>query len=73
MAVTALAADIVSTQVLVPVQPPVPLQPVKVDPALGVAVRVTEVFCANEAEQFAVQFMPEGDDVTVPAPVPAFV
>ena len=73
VAVTALAAVIESVHVLVPVQPPVPPQPVKVDPALGEAVRVTEVFCANEAEQLAVQFIPAGDDVTVPAPVPALV
>ena len=71
VAVTDCADDIVKVHVLVPEQ--APLQPVKVEPALGVAVRVTEVFCANEAEQLAAQFMPEGDDVTVPVPVPAFV
>ena len=36
-------------QVPVPVQPP-PVQPVKVEPAAGVAVRVTAVPLAKEAE-----------------------
>ena len=74
VALTALAAVIESVHVLVPVHPPVPPHPVKVDPALGVAVRVTEVpEVKAELVQFAVQLKPEGDDETVPEPVPAFV
>src|SRR5262249_61131695 len=46
-AVTVVSAVIVTTQVLVPVQPP-PLQPVKVEPAAGVAVNVTWVPGAYE-------------------------
>ena len=42
VAVTAVSAVRVTTQVPVPVQPP-PVQPVKVEPAAGVAVRVTAV------------------------------
>ena len=71
VAVTALAADIVTVQVPVPAH--APLQPVNDDPADGTAVRVTEVPVANEAEQVAPQLMPAGDEVTVPVPVPAFV
>ena len=53
----------------VPEQPP-PLQPVKVEPAAGVAVRVTTVPLANEAEHDAPQAMPAGALVTVPLPTP---
>ena len=42
VAVTVVVAVRVTVQVPVPVQPP-PLQPVKVEPAAGVAVRVTAV------------------------------
>jgi len=42
VAVTEVAADIVTVHEPVPVQPP-PLQPVKVDPVAGVAVSVTAV------------------------------
>ena len=49
-------------------QPP-PLQPVNVEPAAGVAVRVTAEPLANAAEQVAPQSMPVGDEVTVPVPV----
>ncbi len=54
----------------VPVQPP-PLQPVKVEPAAGVAVSVTTVPVGNAVEQVAPQVMPAGALVTVPLPVPA--
>ena len=50
-----------------------PLQPVNVEPASGVAVTVTAVPDANEAEQVAPQSIPAGELVTVPEPVPAFV
>src|SRR6267378_2417602 len=55
-----------------PVQPP-PLQPAKVEPAAGVAVKVTAVPTVNEAEQAAPQEIPEGALVTVPLPVPVLV
>ena len=52
--------------VAVPLQPP-PLQPLKVDPLVTAAVRVTAVPCAKEAEQVpVVQLMPAGLEVTVP-------
>src|SRR2546425_3596454 len=59
-------------QVPVPEQPP-PLQPVKVELASGVAVRVTAVPLANGAEHVAPQAMPAGLLATVPAPAPALV
>src|SRR5438876_144320 len=55
-----------------PEQPP-PLQPVKVELASGVAVKVTAVPLANGAEHVAPQAMPTGLLVTVPAPAPALV
>jgi hypothetical protein len=69
IAVTVAAAVMVSAQVPVPVQPP-PLQPTKVEPALGVAVSVTIAPCAKSSVQSAPQLMPAGDDTTVPAPAP---
>src|SRR5207244_6385826 len=73
MAVTACAALIVTVQVPVPVQPP-PLQPEKVEPAAGTAVKVTEVPLANLAEQpMPPQTMPAGALVTVPLPAPALL
>jgi hypothetical protein len=55
--------------VLVPVQ--APLQPVKVDPVAGVAVRVTLVPLLKDALQVLPQLIPDGAEVTVPVPVPA--
>src|SRR2546426_7742887 len=55
----------------VPVQPP-PLQPLKVEPAAGVAVKVTMVPVANAAEQVTPHEMPAGLLVTVPLPAPVF-
>jgi hypothetical protein len=72
VAVTAWAALMVTAQVPVPVQPP-PLQPVNVEPAAGVAVRVTAVPLAKAAEQVAPQEMPAGALETVPVPAPAVV
>jgi hypothetical protein len=72
VAVTLRAALIVTVQLLaVPEQPP--LQPVKVEPAAGAAVRVTAVPDVNEVEQVAPQLMPAGELVTVPLPAPALV
>ena len=59
----------VRVQGLVLAQPP-PVQPSKVEPLAGVAVRVTCVPLAKEAEQVAPQLMPVGLEVTVPLPVP---
>src|SRR2546428_7691795 len=50
-------------------QPP-PLQPVKVEPAAGAAVKVTAVPLANATEHVAPQEMPAGALVTVPVPAP---
>jgi hypothetical protein len=71
VAVTDVAALIVTVQVPVPVQPP--LQPVKVEPAAGAAVRVTTVPVVKEVEHVAPQEMPAGALVTVPLPAPALV
>src|SRR5437667_10121382 len=72
VAVTAVAAETVTVQAAVPVQPP-PLQPVKAELAPGLAVRVTAVPLAKLAEQVATQLIPAGLLVTVPDPVPASV
>src|SRR5207247_10485427 len=48
-------------------------QPVKVEPAAGVAVNVTEVPLAKLAVHVAPQLIPAGALVTVPLPVPAGV
>src|SRR5881396_1313528 len=72
VAVTEVAAFTVTMQVPVPEQPP-PLQPVKVELASGVAVRVTAVPTVNEAEQVAPQEIPEGALPTVPLPTPVLV
>src|SRR5438552_12579785 len=72
VAVTVVAALRVTVQVPVPEQPP-PVQPVKVEPATGVAVSVTAVPPAKLAEQVAAQLIPAGELVTVPLPVPAGV
>ena len=72
VAVTVVAALKVTVQVPVPVHPP-PLQPLKIEPAAGVAVSVTAVPPAKLAAQFAPQVIPAGELVTVPLPVPAGV
>src|SRR5262249_58093693 len=70
VAVTDCAALIVTVQVPVPEQPP-PLQPVNVDPAAGVALRMTAVPLGNVAEHMVPHEMPAGVLVTVPVPAPA--
>jgi hypothetical protein len=50
-----------------------PDQPAKVDPEAGVAVSVTDASLVRLAVQVVPQFIPAGDDVTVPAPVPDLV
>ena len=52
---------------------PLPLQPVKVEPIEGAAVRVTAVPPVNSAEHVAPQTIPAGLDLTVPLPAPDFV
>ena len=71
VAVTDAAALTVTVQVPVPVQ--LPVQPVKVEPAAGAAVRVTIVPFANEAEHVAPHEMPAGALVMVPEPAPALL
>jgi Zn-dependent membrane protease YugP len=62
----------VTTQLAVPLQP-LPLQPVKVDEASAVALRVTMVPAVNEAAQVAPQLIPAGALLTVPLPLPLLV
>src|SRR5213593_908644 len=69
VAVTVVAALRVTEQVPVPEQPP-PLQPVKVEPAAGAAVKVTAVPLANAVEHVAPQEIPAGLLVIVPVPAP---
>src|SRR5678815_5903549 len=71
VAVMPPAALIESVQVGMAAQPL--LQPVKVEPAAGVAVKVTSDPVVNDAEQVAPQSMPAGALLTVPLPLPAFV
>jgi hypothetical protein len=59
--------------VQVPVPLHAPLQPVNVEPAAAVAVSVTIVPEANDAEQVAPQSIPAGELVTEPEPVPALL
>jgi hypothetical protein len=72
VAVAALAADKVNTQVPDPVQPPVPLH-ASDPPAVGVPVSVTTVPSAKSKEVEAMLLIPAGELVTVPVPVPATV
>jgi len=67
VAPTTAAPAAVTTHAPVPVHAPV--QPVKVAPCPGVAVRVTWVPAANDAWHDAPQSIPAGADVTAPAPV----
>jgi hypothetical protein len=69
VAVQVLATSIVTT----PVLQPVPVQPAKVEPVAGVAVKVTSTPLVNEAEQVLPQLIPAGLLVTVPVPLPVFV
>ncbi len=72
VAVTDLSESTVSVQVgAAPEQ--APLQPVKVEPEAGVAVRVSVVPAGRPAEHLAPQSICATGLVTVPAPLPAFV
>jgi hypothetical protein len=68
VAVTACAALTVTVQVPVPAQ--LPLQPVKVEPGAGAAVRMTTVPVVNDAAHVEPQAMPPRLLVTVPLPAP---
>ena len=61
----------VTAHVAVPEQ--APLQPMKVEPDIGMAARVIAVPAAIVCEQLAPQLIPAGLLVTVPEPVPSFV
>jgi hypothetical protein len=67
VAVTDVLPVMVTVQVPVPLQPP-PDHPENPDPALGVAVSVTEVPLLNSALQTEPQLIPAGLLVTVPLP-----
>src|SRR5438093_12796645 len=69
VAVTVVVAVRVTVQEPVPEQPP-PLQPVKMEPAAGAAVRVTAVLFLHVALPISPQLMPTGALVTVPLPAP---
>jgi hypothetical protein len=70
VAVTVVGALRVTEHVPTPLHPP-PLQPVKVEPASGVAVNVTVVPEVKLAEQVAPQLLiPAGELLTLPVPVP---
>jgi hypothetical protein len=72
VAVAVWAASMVTAQVAAaPVQ--APLQPVKVESASAVAVRVTAVPTGKAAKQVSPQRMPAGLLVTVPVPAPVRV
>ena len=70
-AVATTAELIVSVQLPVPEQ--APLQPVKVDPAFGVAMRVMTVLASRSEKQALPQSNPSGDEVIRPFPLPALV
>jgi len=59
--------------VQLPVPEHAPLQPVKVEPAFGVAMRVRTVFARRSEKQALPQSNPSGDEVTRPVPLPALV
>jgi hypothetical protein len=72
VAVTLVAELNVTTHAPVPEQPP-PLHPLNVEPAAGLAVRVTLLPPGKVEEQVAPQLMPAGELVTVPLPEPEAV
>jgi len=71
VAVTEVAAFMVTLQAPVPLQ--APLQPANAEPGAGVAAKLTIVPLAKLAEQVAPQEIPAGELVTVPVPVPVSV
>jgi hypothetical protein len=81
VAVTVCAALTRTVHGPVPTHPPVPLQPRKMLPAKGVAVRVTAVETVTDVSQLPlcrplpapVHAIPAGADATLPAPVPTML
>ena len=69
LAVTVVAAAIVTVHGPVPAQPP-PDQPANVEPVSAAAVSATREVAGYDSVQSAPQLMPAGLDVTVPEPVP---
>jgi hypothetical protein len=71
VAVTVVSAVKGTVQVPVPGHPVTPVQPVKLEPTVAIAVNVTDVL--KLAAHVVPQLMPAGELVTVPPPVPAGV
>jgi hypothetical protein len=71
VAVTELAALIVTLQAALPVH--APLQPEKASLVAGVSLSVTWLFCGKVAEHVVGQLIPAGVLVTIPVPAPAKV
>ena len=71
VALTEVAASMVTLQAPVPLQ--APPQPAKVEPESGVADILTTVPLAKLPEQVVPQEIPAGELVIVPVPVPFFV
>src|SRR5207244_10741635 len=72
LAVTVVVAVRVTVQEPVPEQPP-PLQPVKVEPAAGAAVRVKAGRVEWRGERVGPRWMPTGALVTGPVPAAALL
>src|SRR5436190_7020619 len=71
VAVTSLAADIVTRHLFSPLTEPQPVQEAGLEPAAGEPVSVTVVPSSNSAEHSPLeQLIPAGELVTVPEPVP---
>jgi hypothetical protein len=64
---------VLAFMVTVPVVQPEPDQPANVEPAAGVAVKVTEVPLLKTAAHVLPQLIPAGLLVTIPSPVPLLV
>jgi hypothetical protein len=71
-AVRLVAAVMATVQAPTPEQLP-PFQPVKMEPAAGVAVSVTLLPLGKLLEQVAPQVIPAGELVTVPVPAPVML
>ena len=68
---TDLAASIVTEHVPVPLH--APYHPPKLELLSGTAVKVTSVPAVYTSVQSDPQLMPEGEEVTMPLPVPALL
>jgi len=72
VALTERAWSIVTWQLSMRVYEQSPDQPVKVEEASGVAVRVTSVPASKTARQVSPQSIPAGLELTSPEPAPCF-